>query len=397
MKIGAIVCEYNPFHNGHEYHLRKTKELGVTHVISIMSGDFVQRGEAAILSKYARTKMALLNGADLVLELPTMYSMTTAELFAQSAISVANAIGCVNVVSFGCESANVGMLYEICDFLETTYCSSELRKKLSTGITFARARSETVRESLGLQYSKILENPNDILAIEYVKAMRKMSMSAEILAVPRKSVEHDSSVTFGNFASASHIRNLIRSGDDSYKDFVPKNVIPVIEDEVSMGRAPADIKSIERAILCSLRKIHFEEFRKVPDVREGLENKIFSAIKKSTNLNDLIWNIKSKRYTHSRIRRIIVNAFLDIKSGDVPKNPPYVRVLGVSEGGKQILRVAKKQSSLPVISRVSQLKNLDEFARKVFEKQVVCSNLYSMCFPVPGVCQEDYTSKLIVL
>lgn len=381
MKIGAVVCEYNPFHNGHKYHLQKIQSSQVTHVVSVMSGDFTQRGEPAILSKYVRTKMALMNGADLVIELPTTYSMSYAENFAQSAIHLINALGCVDTISFGCETPDIKKFSAIIDFLETNEYRQILKKALTKGLTFAKARSETIKCKLGKNYAQILNYPNNILALEYIKAMYTNNMDLEILPIKRIDAHHDSITHSDNIASAKHIRDLLKSQNNEYKQYIPENTYELIQDELLHLRAPTNISYIERGILAKMHTISKNALTKLPDVTEGLENKFKKDISNSSSLTELILNVKSKRYTYARLQRIPMYAFLGIKKKHLNTKPPYIKILGLNKKGQEILSVAKQTASLPIISKNSQIKSCDKLTQKIFKRQETYSRIYELCMP----------------
>lgn len=381
MKIGAVVCEYNPFHNGHKYHLQKMRSSKITHIVSIMSGDFTQRGEPAILSKYVRTKMALINGADLVIELPTTYSMSYAENFAQSATHLINALGCVDTISFGCETPDIKKFSAIIDFLETNEYRQILKKALTKGLTFAKARSETIKCKLGKNYAQILNYPNNILALEYIKAMYTNNMDLEILPIKRIDAHHDSITHSDNIASAKHIRDLLKSQNNEYKQYIPENTYELIQDELLHLRAPTNISYIERGILAKMHTISKNALTKLPDVTEGLENKFKKDISNSSSLTELILNVKSKRYTYARLQRIPMYAFLGIKKKHLNTKPPYIKILGLNKKGQEILSVAKQTASLPIISKNSQIKSCDKLTQKIFKRQETYSRIYELCMP----------------
>lgn len=381
MKIGAVICEYNPFHNGHKYHLEKMRSSQVTHIVSVMSGDFTQRGEPAILSKYVRTKMAFMNGVDLVIELPTTYSMSYAENFAQSAIHIINALGCVNTISFGCETLNMKFFFNIINFLKTDEYRHILKENLAKGLTFAKARSETIKDKFGKSYTQVLCYPNNILALEYIKSMQINNMDMEILPIKRIDAHHDSIIHSDNIASAKHIRDLMRAQNNIYKKYIPENTWTLIQEEISHQRAPADTKYIERGILTKMHTISKEKLKNLPDVTEGLENKFKKAIANSSSLMELIQNVKSKRYTYARLQKIPMYAFLGIKKKHLNTKPPYIKVLGLNKKGQEILSVAKQTACLPIISKNSQIQSCDKLTQKIFKRQETYSHIYELCMP----------------
>lgn len=383
MKIGAVVCEYNPFHNGHKYHLQKMRSANITHIIAIMSGDFTQRGEPAIVSKYARAKMALLNGADLVIELPTTYSMSYAENFAQSAVHLINSLDCVDTISFSCETPDTKMFFTIADFLETNEYKQNLKNHLSNGLSFAKARSETIKEKLGNIYAQAISYPNNILALEYIKALHANNMSIEILPFKRIDSQHDSDTRSDDIASAKYIRDLIRTQNNIYQRYIPKNTWDIIQNEIATSRAPTDTKYIERGILTNMHTISKAALKKLPDVSEGLENKFKKAINISSSLPELIQNVKSKRYTYTRLQKIPLYAFLGMKNKHLSIKPPYIKILGLNKKGQEILSTAQTTASLPIISKNSQIHKCDKLTQKIFKRQETYSRIYELCMPQP--------------
>ena len=385
MKICAVISEFNPFHLGHKYIIENIRKNGVTHVVAIMSGNFVQRGEPAIISKAARTKMALQNGVDLVIEIPTVWSVSTAEKYAFAGVSIANALGCVDVLGFGSECGNIDALNEIQNIFETQNFSDALKKHLSYGLTFAKAREIAVKECLGDSFAKILQSPNNTLGIEYIKALKQLGC-CDIEPFTIKRAE--------NYKSASFIRKLIDNKDYSFEKYVPKNSY-VIMEQINNSKAPATLGYAQRAIISKLRTMDIEDISKLPDISEGLENRIYKAIQTSISLRELMDKIKTKRYTMARIKRIILSAYLGITSEMQNSTIPYIRILGTNSKGLEILKKAKSTSMLPIVSRYSDVSKLSDEAKFVFQKECLFMDLYNAITPQISPCGEEQKFKMI--
>lgn len=371
LKTAGIVAEYNPFHNGHLYHIEKTKEItGCDVVLAVMSGNFAQRGEPCICDKYKRAKMALMGGADLVLELPTLYSVSSAEIFAQGAVKILEEAGC-EFISFGTESDDLKKLCEIADILKSEKLNLIVNEKIKDGKSYPRAISEAISE---YGYSELLGNPNNILAVEYIKAIKK----ATPIAIKREGSMHDKK------GSASDIREKIKS-ESSYKDLVPDFCLPILSD----AKMP-DRKIFENLVLYRLRTMTEEELKNTPDVSEGLENRIKKASLKCTSFDSLCEEIKTKRYTMARIRRILINALLHIKKDDIKKPPEYLRVLGMNKTGMSALSEIKKTSQIPIITKTADAKISD-----MLKTDILASDIYSVLTNSPA--SSDFLNSPIVL
>lgn len=386
--ISGIICEYNPFHSGHKYQIDKIKEETGGFVVCVMSGNFVQRGEPAIVDKYTRTKMALLGGADLVIELPVAFATASAEAFGECAVYLLDALGVTDRLYFGSESSDISALKEIADFLDSYEYSSSLNFELQKGLSFPSARMNAVTKSLGEDYSQILQNPNDILGIEYIKAINKLGSDIKPHAIKRVGSDHDKANDLKHI-SAKSIRELIKNGEDAEK-FVP--FMDLLTDAVNSGEAPTDLKYLERTILYKIRCMNESQLIAFPDVGEGLENKIKKAASKAENLEELYELIKSKRYTHSRIRRIILRILLDIDSTKMSK-PKYIRILGMNKNGETILRAGKNK--YPFVMRYSEVKKIDNTQVSIYETEAKADDIYALTKPSASLGGSYFTKGII--
>ena len=322
----GIVAEFNPFHNGHKYLIDTIKNNGENTVTVVMSESFVQRGECACVSPNARTRMALECGADLVLSLPVPYATASAERFALGGLSVLGGLGCVDALAFGSESNNAEMLKKCADVLVSEKLSVALEKYLNEGVSFPVARQKAVEEESSKEIADILSSPNNILGVEYIKAINKLGLNMEVNPIAREAVAHDSEEANGEFCSASAIREMLEN-KKSFDGFLPQESLNILNEEMKNQKAPASYSKLEIAILYRLRSMSVEDFKALPDVSEGLEYRLFDAVKTSLYLEEILEKVKTKRYTHSRIRRIIVCAFLGVKKEDVLAPVPFIRVL----------------------------------------------------------------------
>jgi len=397
MNITGIVAEYNPYHNGHQYLTAKCREAGATHVVAVMSGNFVQRGSVAIMDKRARAKAALSDGVDLVLELPVPWAVSTAELFARGGLSVLAGLGCVDSLAFGCETADGELLQKAAEAVCDIKVHDLIKDELEGGITYAAARENAVRKLYGDEIADVISKPNNILAVEYLKAMKSVGTGFNIMPIKRNGAEHDSLKENGEFSSASALRIMLERGDERAFEFMPGPSVSEFKRLEKVGRAPVAIDDSERAILSRLRMLSAEEIKEAPDVSEGLENRIYNAIQSATSLEELYSIVKTKRYTHSRIRRIITALYLGIAPQDALHKVPYIRVLGFNEQGREILKLAKEKANLPIIMKSSQVYELPEYGKHIFDLECKATNLYNLATPRILPCGTELTDEVIML
>ena len=304
MSVIGIICEFNPFHNGHKYLIDSVKKDGDT-VVCVMSGNFVQRGESAITDKRIRAKSALLCGADLVIEMPVAFAVSGAQTFARGGVKLLDSLGCVDTIAFGSECGNTEKLTKAAEAIENKEVHDKIFSLMQTGITFAAARESAVREIFGDETADILHNPNDILAVEYISALKILHSKIKPLAVLRKSVTHDSAEADGAFASASLIRDKIKSGE-SFEKYMPNKAYTLLKKAINDKVAPSDYGKLDIAVLAFLRKAEPKDFIGVPDVSEGIENRILASSRHANSLAEVFDGAKTKRYTHARDRKSVV-------------------------------------------------------------------------------------------
>ena len=350
----------------------------------VMSGNFVQRGEAAIAEKRLRAKAALLNGADLVLELPVPYAMSTAQNFALGGVSVLAAMGC-EALMFGSECGEIEPLLRAADRLTAADFQTRLAKNLATGMSFAAARDQAA--DLG----DLLQSPNNNLGVEYILAAKNSGANFRFFTVKRIGAAHHSRDLREGFASGAALREHLSAGDmDFCRQAMPENALALFPRE-----ALADSARLDRAILAVLRQKEEKDLKNLPDLSEGIENKLFSAIGVATCCEELYNMVKTKRVSHARVRRLVLSAFLGLDDAFFMKPPPYVRVLGMSRAGEQLLREKIGQAALPVILRSSEVAAAGAEAEKLFGMEARATDLFGLCLPVPMRCGLEFTAKMI--
>lgn len=373
----AIVCEFNPFHNGHKYLIQTAKKLTKECVIAIMSGSFTQRGEIAITDKFSRTKVALENGVDLVVELPTAFSVANAEKFACGAVNIARSFDCVSSLSFGCETDDKELLLKSSRAINNEEVRLFLKSEMDKGGYYPSALEFAVRRVFGNETADVYKKPNNILAMEYLKAMQGSGL--DFVPIKRTAVAHDSNLINGNFASASKIRELLRNGNSAQK------FVPSVPEEITYP------SKLETAILYRLRSMGVEDFACLPDVGEGLENRIFSAVNNYNSVKEIIDSIKTKRYTHSRIRRIITCAFLGITEELQNTPAEYVRVLGFTSDGAKLLKHCK----FDIVTSVACGLKLNKNTAAHLEKDIYATDISALAYENIRKKGMDYTTPIV--
>ena len=409
MKICGIVAEYNPFHNGHKFQIEQTKKLtGCDTVIAIMSGNFIQRGMPALFDKWTRAKMAVKNGVDLVIELPTCYATSSAEYFAHGAIGIMDAFNCVDILSFGSKYNDIEVLKRIASVLhsEPEDYKKLLQKELKKGTSYPIARSNALKNFLKKEFdSKILESilldSNNILGIEYLKALLTYDSPIKPCAIERIGGDYLSTNIVGNICSATGIREMLQNNNISrLPEVVPEKTMQIISEQLTNGKAPMTMKHFEKEILFLLRKLSSEELFEISDVTEGLENVLKKSIGEAFDIDELIEKIKSKRYTKTRVQRILIHTLLGIKKNilqDQKETPQYARVLAFSKKGKKLIPELVKNSRIPIVTSASKfLKNATDSQKEMLELDILATNIYTLGYQVPNFrkINSDYTMPM---
>lgn len=391
----GIVAEFNPFHNGHKYIVDSLKNGDENTVTAVMSESFVQRSECACASPYIRTQMALANGVDLVLSLPVSYATASAERFAHAGIWVLSSLGVIDALGFGSECGNKELITTCARALLEENLNSLIQKHLQEGVSYPEARCKALEKLCGNQVAQIVSTPNDILGVEYTKAILKSGACIDINPIKRIGVAHDSKEFTESICSASAVREMLLN-NESTQDFLPHETYSILQTAMDDGKVPADFGKLESAILYKLRTMSVEDFSRLCDVSEGLEYRLYAAVRDSVSLNEVLEKVKTKRYTLSRIRRIILCAFLGISRQTVEAPVPYIRVLGFNENGARLLKEAKEKSTLPIVTKPSQIKKLGKSAQNLFDLECRARDLFSLALPQPDICGKEMTDKIIV-
>ena len=419
-KVLGIIAEYNPFHNGHLYHLETSKKLtDADYTVAIISGNFTQRGSTSIVDKWSKTKMALENGIDLVIELPVLYSISSAENFADGAIKILNSLGIVDYLSFGAETSDISILNNIANILcsEHEEYKNLLSIELEKGLSFPKARENALLDYIKNtddnvpenriidfeKYSKVLSSPNNILGIEYLKALKKYKSSIKPVCISRFKSEYNSSSFSENIASATAIRELIKNKNfDTIKNVIPLESYSILMDCINSGCVAPDLNCFEKEIIFTLRKMSIEEIFNLPDVSEGLEFSIKKAVNSCNNINNFLDIVKSKRYTVTRLQRILLYALLGISKEDIQLSKkvekPYVRVLGFNDNGKKLVsEIATKNPKLKLITSVKKFvdSNSNKDLQIIFAKDVLATDVYSLAFKNNSLANLDFKNGVI--
>lgn len=404
----GIVTEYNPFHNGHVLHLNESKKItNADFTIAIMSGNFVQRGETSIFDKWSKTEMALKQGVDLVIELPTIYAISSAENFAQGAIKILSTLGIIDYLSFGSEIGEIKALNDVAEILyrEPKEFSDIIKNQLRSGLSYPKAREIAMAMYFGNspKYTDVLENPNNILGVEYLKALKKYKSPIKALTIKRNYSDYNSTTIQKGIASATAIRTMILNNKNIHS-VVPFESYEIIEKLMNNGEYVSSLKVFEKEIIYILRKMPIMDIAALPDVTEGLENRIKSAANSSNTLEELINKIKSKRFTQSRIQRILLYALIGITNKDMEmsrKTLPYIRVLGFNKHGKRIISsIAENNPKAKIVVSVKRFleNNKDPKLQTMMAKDIAATNIYTLGYKnQKGIANLDYTHKILEL
>ncbi|MBO5165443.1 MAG: nucleotidyltransferase [Lachnospiraceae bacterium] len=436
MKTVGIIAEYNPFHNGHFYQLQKAKELsGADFAVVVMSGNFVQRGTPALIDKYARTKMALCNGADLVLELPVCYATASAEYFAKGAVSLLSALG-VDALCFGSECGDVSVLQTIAQILsdEPDAFKAALEKNLQLGVSFPVARSRALREYIAFStdllckkdlackenlshkeelsltepevLTKILESPNNILGIEYIKTLISLHSSMEVYTVRRTGSDYsDTTLPDHTFSSAMAIRQSIFEGSslDTLSSYMPKDSLHILKEALSDG-FPVCENDFSGMLFYKLLSLQNKDYTSYLDVSPSLSDKISGLLEQYTSWSQFCSLLKSKDLTHTRISRSLLHILLDIKKNDLQEYrlsgySGYARILGFKKSS-QALFGTLKTASIPLLSKLADAdKLLSDTAKKQLAQDIFAAHLYdgTVAQKTGRTLQNEYRRQIVIL
>ncbi|MBE5757172.1 MAG: nucleotidyltransferase family protein [Clostridiales bacterium] len=368
MNICAIIAEYNPFHNGHLKQIDYVKNvLKADKIIVIMSGNFTQRGEGAVLDKYTRAKHAILGGADMVIELPTVFATSNAELFGKGAVKIIEDLGIINTLCFGVESGKKEDFIKLATILnnESKEFKALIKKELDSGLSFVKAKTNAIKTLYQIDES-FVSSPNNVLGIEYTRALLKLKSKIEIAPMLRKG-DHNDKKLYKKITSASSIRENL--GKKKVKSVVPSFVYKDLKP----------LKNFDKILLSKILTTDTEKLSKVLDCTEGLENRIKSLTKESYSVKSLVEKVATKRYTEARIRRIFVQNSLNIEQKLITnslKQTLYAKVLATSDN--ELLSLITKNGKIPLIIRKSDYSLLSDYAKKVFDIDILAGDIYGL-------------------
>ena len=390
MEAVGVVAEYNPFHKGHALHLARSWAAAGEDaaVVCVMSGDFVQRGEAASFSKAARAEAACRCGADLVVELPLPWALSSAEGFARGALGLLGALGATHL-GFGSETGETAPLQELARTLLEEDTIEQIRERMARegNLSFAAAREQVLTERLG-EKARLLRNPNDILAVEYLKAAAEQRLDLLPLAIRREGAGHDETATGAGPCSASELRRRLQAGE-SLEGEIPAAAEAVYARARAEGRELKDPTMLEIAVLSRLRMLAREAFERLPDGGDGLGLRLWKAVQEEGRLEDIAQAAKSKRYALSRLRRMCLAAALGLDRESAKGLPPYARVLAFNERGQKLLREGDA-SAIPLLAKPAQVRQMGEAAERVFRLGAGAHDLYALGLPTQERPGEDW-------
>lgn len=398
MAVAGIITEYDPLHMGHIHLMAEARRLlgPDTAVVCVMSGNYVQRGDFAMVGKWARAAAAVRSGADLVLELPLPWAVASAEGFAAGGVEVLRSTGAVTHLVFGSESGDTPLLVRLAWTLSREDYGQALRQELAKGDSFAAARQRAVSVLLSPREAAALETPNDILGVEYCKALRGSGIQP--IAVPRRGAAHNGSEVKDGFVSASAIRALIREGEEeSALSRMAPAMAELYRAEREAGRAPAGLQNCERAVLARLRFLEEADYAALDLGHEGLYRRFCRASRSAASMAELLGAVKTKRYSLARLRRMALGAYLGLPPA-LPDAPPYLRLLAAKEGeGTALLARMRKTASVPVLTKPASVRRMGPDAQRLFELEARAGRLYALACPDPSAAADEWRTSPVIL
>lgn len=409
MKVTGIIAEYNPFHNGHLYQIEQVKKIGTDYVVIVMSGNFLQRGTPSILDKWSRTEMALSCGADLVIELPSVFATASAQYFARGGVSILDKLGCADTISFGCESNDISMIQTLSSYLleEPDEYKEKLQNYLRAGNSFPKARELALTECLSPEAAEFASSPNNILALEYCIALLERHSSMNIIPIKRKgSGYHDSELSKETFASATAIRDILVKNNTSLptdiNEYIPNTVYSILTEKKNDYITQNDFSSLLHYKLLTESN---SSLSKYADVTEDLSDKIFKNLRNYRDYTSFCELLKSKELTYSRINRALTHILLNItqemyedaKSNDYAE---YARILGFRKEASPLLSEIGKKTTIPLISKLADAsKTLNEHILQNLEHDIFCSHVYESIVAAKSdnAMRNEYQREIIRL
>lgn len=393
MKITGIVAEYNPFHNGHEYQIKQSRLLGATHVVCIVSPYFVQRGDIAVFSKWDRTRAALACGADLIVELPTPAALSSSQNFAHAAVKILNHLN-IDTINFGSEHGNVDMLTRLATACLASVNHPDFNSYIKQGVSYPTALCNFLSATYPDLDASLLSSPNNVLGVEYIKAILQINPDILVQTIPRTGASHDSLQGVDDFASATYLRKLIIDNDfASCKKYIPHEAYSIFERAFNC-HCGTSVTDIEKIMLYKLKFMSTTDFLQVPDVIEGLENRLVSAAKFACSFDEFLSLSVSKRYTLSRIRRIAFCSVLQITPAHYSSCTEYVRVLGSNKKGFEVMANVRKNAYVPISPKFADLYKLFPNTMQI---EVNAHNLFSLANTLPLEQKNEWSHNPIIL
>ena len=388
MTTAGIITEYNPLHMGHVHLMAEARRLlgPETGILCVMSGNYVQRGDFAIVDKAARAAAAVRSGADLVLELPVPWALSSAEGFASGAVEILKATGMVTHLVFGSEGGSSPPLVRCAEALCSQAFSEKLREELKRGDSFPAARQRALAALLSKEDVAVLARPNDTLGVEYCKALRGSGIRP--IAIPRRGAAHDSETLGDGFVSASAIRALLRQEEETALGLCAPAMASAYREERAAGRAPASLAHCERAILARLRFLEEADWTALDQGNEGLYRRFVSSSRSAGSLAELLEAVKTKRYPLARLRRMVFWAYLGLPPAP-PERPAYLRVLAANARGRALLAGMRKAAALSVLTKPAAVRHLGPEAQCLFELEARADRLYALACPKPAAIPDE--------
>lgn len=378
MNLLGIIAEYNPFHNGHKYHLDKSKDaFKPDATVVVLSGNFTQRGMIACFDKWTRTKCALLSGADLVIELPVTFATASAERFAYGSIFLLNSMN-VKYLSFGAEDS-----LEELNIIADKLLDQNFRIEKNSPVPFHIARQSYLGDDM-------ISKPNNILGIEYLKALKTLNSDIVPYAIKRFGAGYNDLNIINNTASATKVRNMI-ANSENYSDVIPANLAEIYENSRFVCQ-----DDLFKELIYSIRSKALSDIKEYAHIREGIESRIYKSAFEATSFDDLVKRVKSKRYTYTSVSRMLTSIFLGIKKDDLAATPEYIRVLGLNDKGSKALNYIKTHTNLPIITKVSSASDiLPTDAQKCFEFDIKSGDLYYSISNITTCGRPDFIKSPI--
>jgi len=395
MQAVGMIVEYNPFHNGHKWHLDAAKkQSGCPFAVGVMSGNFMQRGEPALFDKWKRAEMAIRGGVDLMIELPTVFAVRSAQYFATGGIRLLNSLGIVSHICFGAEHADLAVLNKIATAAEDVGVINDLHIHLQSGNTYAAALGKSLQSNYHLS-PDIISSPNNILAIEYLRAIKKFAPQLIPLPVTRQQSQYRDTALTAPFASATAIRQgLLNSMSmaNEISSTIPLTTLNIINKLLAEKRGPVTFSNLSNVILAQLRTASLEELEQIPSVSEGLHYKLRDSALRAANINQLLSLLKSKRYPYTRLQRIIIHALLRTNKEQLAafdeSGPLYARVLAFNQQGRLLLKHINQHSTIPIITKTthflhSSQRDLSDLTplQNMLAIDTVASDIYALGMP----------------